>query len=226
LVDLNASATAAILIMGNVSAYYTIHRGHDFMWVFKWSSSLGQTITTFIYEKTPIADTDVVLSLGLTCDNANVRVTARVLDKTHPSKILYQRSSVDTPNADPALTAEELHSISGMNQPSVPDLPGAPVTTGGTLIGVWQDNCDGKQPAAIAIFDNLELRKQEVPQLAMEQAARLSWPAPGGVNYTVQGAPSVLGPWLQVQELSLPDLQQMTVPATEAARFFRLLQVP
>lgn len=55
---------------------------------------------------------------------------------------------------------------------------------------------------------------------------RLSWPAPARVNYAVAGAPSVLGPWLPVQELSLPGLQQITVPATEAAQFFRLLQVP
>ncbi|MEK7684435.1 MAG: hypothetical protein AAB466_03320 [Verrucomicrobiota bacterium] len=62
--------------------------------------------------------------------------------------------------------------------------------------------------------------------VGIERAVQLTWPAPAGMNYAVEGGPTVQGPWLPVQDPVLPGLQQMTVPATEAARYFRLRQAP
>lgn len=227
LVSLNASATAAFFVLGNSDGLYAVCKGHDFMWVHKWSPSLPWgPITLFSYEKVQVPDTNVVLALALTKTDANVVVTARVLDKSNPSTVLYEHSVVDTPDADPALTSEEFLNLSGMNLALSPDLPGAPFTTGGAALGVFQYNPDGQLPAAIATFDNLELRKSEVPPLGIARAVRLSWPASATINYAVEGAPTVQGPWLPVNELQLPGIQQVTVPASPPAQFFRLRQAP
>jgi len=46
------------------------------------------------------------------------------------------------------------------------------------------------------------------------------------VNYTVEGAPTVQGPWSRVQYPAMPGMQQMTFPASDLNGFFRLVQAP
>jgi hypothetical protein len=226
LVNLNASATAAFFVLGNANGLYAILKGHDFVSVHKWSSSLPWgPITMFSYQKVQIPDSNVVLALAVTKTGANAVVTARVLDKSNPNLVLYERSVVDTPNADPALTSAEFLSLSGMQLSLSPDLAGAPFTTGGGVVGVFQYN-NGSQPAAVATYDNLELRKYEIPPLGIQRAMRLTWPAPAAVNWAVEGAPTVQGPYTPVQDPVLPGLQQMTAPASELMQFFRLHQSP
>ncbi len=229
LVDLGTSATASRLVVANdsISGFYSAFKGHDFVAVSKWSASLPWgPVIMFFYEKAEVPNANVVLSLALTKSKANVIVTTRILDKANPDVVLYERSFVDTPNPDPALTSAELQSLSGMSLTLSPDITEAPITGGGACIGVWQYNDDGQQPAAVATFDNFEVRKFEVPAVGIAQAVQLSWPAPAGVNWTVEGAPTVQGPWVPVEELVLPGLQQMTVPANDLMRVFHLLQAP
>ena len=77
-----------------------------------------------------------------------------------------------------------------------------------------------------ATFDTLEVRTSEIPLLGIERAVRLSWPASATINYDLETAPRLRGPWLPVQELSVPRMQQLTVPASEVNKFFRLRQAP
>jgi hypothetical protein len=180
----------------------------------------------FFYEQAQVPDANVVLSLALTRKSPNVLVTARVWDKANPDTVLFERCVEDTPGIDPALTSAQLQTLSGMNLTLYPDITEAPFTGGAALIGVWQYNYDGLQPAAVVTFDNFEIRKYEVPAMGIASAVRLSWPAPAGVNWTVQGAPTVLGPWQPVEDLALPGIQHMTVPMSSPARIFRLIQAP
>ena len=85
---------------------------------------------------------------------------------------------------------------------------------------------DGKQPDLEVTYDNLELRTSEVSPVVIERAVRLCWPASATLNYTVEGAPTLQGPWLPVQDSVLPGLQQVTVPANDIMKFFRLQQAP
>jgi hypothetical protein len=85
---------------------------------------------------------------------------------------------------------------------------------------------DGTLPAVEATFDNFEMRTYEIPPLGIQRAMRLTWPAPAGVNWAVESAPTVQGPWVTIQDPVLPGLQQMTVPANDIMRFFRLHQSP
>jgi hypothetical protein len=227
LVNLKESATAARLVLGTESGFYSFFKGHGFMAVIKWSANLAWgPVIMFFYREVQTPDTNVILTLALTRANPDVVITARVLDKTNPNSVFYECSVVDTPNADPALTSAELLSLSDMSLATCPDVPGAPFTTAGAPIGVWQYNYDGLRPPAVATFDNLELRKYQIPQLGITRAVRLSWPAPAGVNWSVRAAPTVQGPWLPVQELELPGIQTLTVPLGNGTRFFRLWEAP
>jgi hypothetical protein len=228
LVNLGASATAARVVLATASAsgFYSLFKGHDFVALSKWSENLPNgPVIMFFYEKAQVPDTNVVLSMALTKAKTSVWVTARVCDKANPETVLYERSVVDTPGIDPSLTSAELQDLSGMSLTLSPDITGAPFTGGAALIGVFQYNHDGQQPAAVATFDNFEIRKYEVPSVGIARAVRLTWPATG-MNYSVEAAPTVLGPYAPVQELSLPGMQQMTLPASEPAQFFRLIQSP
>jgi hypothetical protein len=156
----------------------------------------------------------------------NLVLTTRVLDKADPNTVLYQHSVVDTPSADPTLTASQFQALTGIQLVDLaPDAPGTPPTTVAAWLGVFQ-NTDGHQPIPSATFDNLELRTSEIPPIVIERAVRLSWPASVTITYGVEAAPTVQGPWLPVQELSIPWMQQLAVPASEVSKFFRLRQAP
>jgi hypothetical protein len=77
-----------------------------------------------------------------------------------------------------------------------------------------------------AVFDNLEMRTSEIPPLGIEPAVRVSWPALDAIRYAIQAAPTVQGPWLPVQDSTIPGMNQMTVPANGLMRFFRAVQAP
>ena len=226
LVSLDENATtAAILLVGNEGVGgYNFMKGRDFASLNKWSSDLR--ISMLACEKVALRNTNVVLALALTRVNPNLVITIRVLDKADPNTVLYQHSVVDSPSADPTLTTAQFQALTGMRWLDLdPDGKAAPYTSFGVVLGVFQYT-DGEQPAPTAIFDNLELRTSEVPGIGIERAVRLAWPASATINYAVEGAPTVQGPWLPVQELPMPGMQQVTVPTSEAAKFFRLRQAP
>lgn len=180
----------------------------------------------FFYEGKAIKNTNVVLSLVLTRVDPNVVVTVRVLDKENQEAVLYQRSVVDTPQADPTLTQAELLALSGMNLIINPDVIGPPSTSGdGILLNAWQYT-DGTRPMLTVTYDNLQMRISEVPFLGIEPAVRVSWPALSTLKYSVETAPTVLGPWMPVQDLTMPGMQQMTVPMSDFAGFIRVIQAP
>jgi hypothetical protein len=227
LVSLDESATnLAILAVGTVNGLYVFHKGRDFAYVWKWSPTYPNNLSMFSCEKAAVRNTNVVLALALTRVQPNLVITARVLDKADPNTVLYQHSVVDTPNADPTLTTAQFQALTGWRfLDLVPDGPGAPFTSFSVLLGVEQYT-DGTQPAGRAIYDNLELRTSEIPGVGIERAVRLRWPVSSTLNYAVEGARSVQGPYTPVQDLVLPGLQQMTVSASELMQFFRLRQSP
>jgi hypothetical protein len=225
LVSLDENATnLAILAVGTVNGLYLFHKGRDFAYVWKWSPTYG--VSVFSCEKSAVRNTNVVLALALTRVQPNLVITARVLDKADPNTVLYQSIVVDTPNANPTLTTAQFQALTGWRfLDLVPDGPGAPFTSFSVLLGVEQYN-DGIQPAGRAIYDNLELRTSEIPGVGIERAVRLRWPVSSTLNYAVQGAPTLQGPWMPVQDTAVPGMSQMTAPASELMQFFRLHQSP
>ena len=133
---------------------------------------------------------------------------------------------MDTPASDPTLTGAEFQALTGMRISGlVPEPVETPPTEVGVFLGLFQYT-DGDQPVPTAVWDNLELRTSEVPPLGIERAVRLSWPSSSAINYAVESAPAVQGPWLPVQDQAIPGFQTMTVPAGSAAQFYRLIRAP
>jgi hypothetical protein len=226
LVSASQSVTAARLVLGTDSGFYSAFIGRDFVAMAKWSANLPWgPIIMFFYEKTEFPFTNAVLALKLMRASPNVALTVRVLSKSSPGSVLYERSVVDTPNADSTISSEELQSLSGMQLSLTDDLQDEPFIGGRIGIGIFQYT-DGTQPAAEILFDNLKLDKFETPLLGIEQAARLTWFVPVGIDYGVEGAPTPQGPWARLQETELPGMKRLSVPANTPAQFFRLREAP
>lgn len=66
----------------------------------------------------------------------------------------------------------------------------------------------------------------ETPPIAASRAVRLTWLTPAGGAYSVEGAPSVQGPWIPVRALDEPGLTQAYVPNDALLQFFRLREAP
>jgi hypothetical protein len=226
LVRLDENGTnLAILAVGHAQTTYGFHKGRDFAYVWKWSPVYGTSV--FSCERAAVMNTNVVLALALTPLPPNVVITARVLDKTDTNTVLYQLRVVDTPDGDPSLTMDQFQALTGMQWLDlVPDQMGEPfMPPYWVALGVFQ-NTDGNQPVPTATFDNLELRTSEIPGVGIERAVRLRWPASATINYAIEGAPTLQGPWMPVQDTAVPGMNQMTVPANDIMGFFRLRQAP
>ena len=95
LVSLDESATnTAILAVGAASTApgYAFHKGRDFAYLLKWSSSYGMSILWCERPVLPLPNTNVVMALALTREQPNLILTARVLDKADPNIVLFQHS--------------------------------------------------------------------------------------------------------------------------------------
>ncbi|MHC1764358.1 MAG: hypothetical protein AB9869_08630 [Verrucomicrobiia bacterium] len=225
LVSLSGAAPGAALTLYHLPGFgYWMVKGRDYVGVGKHSG--GGEFACLSADRLATQNTNEVLVLALTPAGSNVILTARVLDKGNGGAVLYERSTVDTPASDPTLNSAEIAALIGITVLVQSDPSGAPWTSGDSpWIGVFQYT-DGTLPAAEATFDNFELRTYEVPQVAIERAVQLTWPAPAGINYAVEGGPTVQGPWLPVEESVTPGMKQMTVPASVLMQFFRLQQAP
>jgi len=213
------NAAGCIFWSDSAGGSYLLLKGRDFIQVGKWVEGGSGGVAVFFHELAVIKNTNVILSLALTRVNPNVVLTVRVLDKDNQAAVLYQRSVVDTPQADPALTSAELSDLSGMNLNVFAD-SGAPRTSGNLIMLSAFQYTDGTQPQLDVTYDNLELRTSEIPPLGIGQLVALTWPDVG--SYSVEGAPSVQGPWLPVNDTVSPGMKQTTVPASQPAQFFRL----
>ena len=222
----NATNMADLVVSTASAAGYGFFTGRDFAYLLKWSSSGAYSILWCETNALPLPNKNVVLALALTYEQPNLVIRARVLDKADPNTVLFEHSVVDTPASEPSLTAAQFKALTGIDWSDLlTDAAEAPPTSLlGTCLGLAQ-NTDGHQPVPTAVFANFELWTYEVPPVSIARAVQLTWPAPAGV-YAVEGAPTVQGPWLPVQDQAIPGFQTVTVPANSPAQFFRLQQAP
>ena len=225
LVGMNENADMAALCTGNTNTMgiYLFLKWRDFVGVGKW---VGNHVALLSFEAAPVKNTNVVLVLAQTLVNDKVVLITRLLDKDNGDAVLFQRVVGDTPAADPTVSSAQVAALSGMQLTVGVDIAGTPYTNGNVVdLESWQYN-NGSRAMAEVTFDNLELRTSDIPPVGIEGAVRLSWPLSATLNYVVEAAPTLQGPWLPVQNTAVPDLQQMTVPANDIMGFFRLRQSP
>lgn len=223
-VSMNEAAPAAVLaIYGDGGRGYWMAKGRDYV-------VLGKQNSGFTFYRASLVTTrnaDETLVLSLTPQGPNVLVMARILDQQNAGAVLYETSFLDTPAADASLTTEQIRASTGMTfSQAVPESAGAPWTGGQSpWLGVFQYT-DGTRPPAEVTFDNFELRKSAQPAVGIQRAVQLTWPNPAGGNYRIEGAPSPTGPWLIATPANLPGMEQVTMPASAATRFFRIQPAP
>jgi hypothetical protein len=226
--DLISLSSAATFTM--VSLYHTPMQGYDFAladgWITIWKDNIPR-VTCFYLEKVAIKPTNLVLVLALTPVGENLIITGKALDKKS-GVVLYQKSVVDTPASDPSLSATELAQLTSCSiwQDVAADLAGVPWKDGGSPVLTVVQDTDGNKPSATATFDNFELRTYEVPEVSIERAVQLTWWNPAGENWAVEGAPTVQGPWLPVQQQDIPSMQKLNLPSSDFMKVFRLVQAP
>jgi hypothetical protein len=224
LVGLNDDAAAAMFSIGSPGGLYWLMNARDSIALAKWTPENDNSILAA--EKASPGNANVILALAVTRVDPNVIVTARVLDKADPNVVLYARTVVDTPQADPSLTTDEYAQVSGMHLLGLTrDTAGNPLTAFRPDLWVLQYN-DGTKGRAEATFDNLELRTSEIPPVGIERAVRLCWPVSATIHYGVEGAPTLQGPWLPVEDQATPGMRQITVPMSDPAGFYRLIPAP
>ena len=198
------STNSARLYVGSDGASYEFGLGNNGVYLMRWNGLSVVFTMLWSDETVRLRRTNVTLYMTLTRDKQNAIITTRVVDGANPSTVLYEHNFVHSPGA------------------TTPIFSG---TGGGLGIFQWQFS-DSTQPPVEAIWDNFSLRLHDVPPLSIARAVQVSWPAPSGVNFTVQSGPTVQGPWSPVQELDMPGIQKQSVPAGSPSQFFRLVQAP
>jgi hypothetical protein len=221
LVRISDAATEAEVKLKHVPACYGFSKSQRY--VMLWKFVPDWPVMVFTFEPLALKNTNVTLVLALTGRGPDLIVTGRVLDKANDDAILYERSIVDTPNADPTLSADEFEERSGARILLGPDRAEPPLTTIDYICLSLFQYTDGHSPPAEVIFDNCEIRRHSVPSLSIANAVRLTWPAVAA-PFAVEGASAVTGPWLPVLEpvFESGNMKQVTVPTADAMKLFRL----
>jgi hypothetical protein len=67
-------------------------------------------------------------------------------------------------------------------------------------------------------------RLHDVPPLNIVPVAQIAWPALVGVNYGLETAPTVQGPWQPVPDPMIPAMNQTTKLFGDSMRFYHLIE--
>jgi hypothetical protein len=213
------STNAASLVVGSSSTtrMYLFYKGTTYLQLSKWIDGL----VVLSHENLATPNENVVLSLALTRSQGNLIVTARVLDQANPEVVLYQRTVIDTPKADPSLTYQQLRAL-GMNLSVMPDRQEPPLFAGDrVLLNSWQYT-DGMEPAVDVVYDNLEERSYPTPLLGIERSVTLLSPA----GFDIQKATDLDGPWSPATEPVMTGIRRLSLPSNGQAEYFRAVPMP
>lgn len=216
---------------GATTHAYTLYKDQDEIGLMKsWNG--GGSLAFFFATNQPIKNQNVTLILALTRRDSNVEINTRVLDRDNGDAVLFNQTTTDTPESDPVLLSSP---APDKDLVVVPDLAGTPwpviSAPDSVLLGMaWVDTQHGSTGDASVTFDNLQVWQYEVPPLGIQNAVVLSWSfSQGQGQFEVVTAPAVGGPW---EPLADPWCRtnatqvQVSVPAAESARFFRLRFAP
>lgn len=197
------AANWAFLWVGTGSECYIFAVSPHAASLLEWTEALGNTSTEFWRDdNVQLPNTNLTMRLAISRDSQNAVITTRLLDKNATNTVLFERGFVHTPQM----------------------APGPPILSGKDKgLAVYQVS-DGSLPPIDGVFDNFSLRLHDEPPLSIAHAVQLTWPGVG--SYAVEAGPTPQGPWLRVQDQTIPGIRATTVPANSPAQFFHLIQAP
>lgn len=201
---------------------YALFMDQDNIALGKFNVDLGPS-AWFFYEHPTLKSKQVTMILAFTRAGSELRINVRVLDKENADAVLFDRTVTDTPKADPVLPNRAV-----IGQIAGPDPAGTPFPLlrgpdGVALIMQWTDPVNGTQGPAQATFDNVEVRRYDAPQLTIEPAVIISWPALPG-SWILESSGNLDGPYsaLPLSPSVVGSRLQLALPTSDQTRFFRL----
>jgi hypothetical protein len=147
--------------LGNSGYAFLVDRDEAALMKF-WNG--GGSMAWFFYEPREIKNQNVTLVLSVTRRDANLVINTRVVDKDNANAVVFDRTVIDTPQADPTLPSR---SVKGT--PSVNDMVGEPwrMVSGPGQIEVtldWTNPTSGPTGPAQIVYDNVEVWLYESPR--------------------------------------------------------------
>jgi hypothetical protein len=213
--------------IGGLGNGYMFSKDEDELWLVKFYDSATKLAWLF-YANQPLKNKQVTLVLALTRAGTNLNVTTRVLDKDNANSVLFERTVLDTPQADPVLPSGTVKGMIGMADPTGTPWPLLMAPTWIELTLQWGNPQLAPEPRAQLIFDNVEVWQYESPQLTIADSVLLSWPVTTG-QFILDSAPSLTGPWAPVAEPWMRTNNgrfEVSVLASASMQFFRLRPTP
>ncbi len=191
--------------------YYNFYTAPRFAWFFYQTNQ-------------PIKNQNVTMVLSLTRLEPDLRIDLRVLDKDNNDSLLFEKTVIDTPQADPVFPQGDS------------DVPGSPwpmISEPGSLaLNLEWVNAEHAPEGGVAqvTFSDVQMWRYQAPPLAIQNAVVLSWPAPQGAGqFVLESAPSVNGPWAPAPDpwLRTNATQiEVSVVASQSMQLFRLRFLP
>jgi hypothetical protein len=214
-------------ISGGLGNGYMFSKDEDELWLMKFYDGATKFAWLF-YTNQPLKNENITLVLALTRAGTNLNITTRVQDKDNSNSVLFERTFMDTPKADPVLPSRAFKGAIGMADPTGTPWPLLVTPTWIELTLSWCNPQLAPEPRAKVIFDNVEVWQYESPQLTIQNAVVVSWPVPQG-QFALESAPSVDGPWTPVLNPWMRTNNgrfEASVLASASMQFFQLRQTP
>ncbi len=216
-------------IIGGLGNGYMFNKGANGLSLVKFYDAVSAVnFAWFFSTNQPLKNENVTLVLALTRAGTNLNITTRVLDKDNGDAVLFERTVIDTPQADEVLPSYTAGGMIGMADPAGTPWPLLMGPTAIELTLSWHNTLVAPNPRAQVIFDNLQVWQYESPQLTIADAVLLSWPASTG-QFILYSAPSLTGAWTPVADPWMRTnngVCEVSVPRTDSVRFFRLRFAP
>jgi hypothetical protein len=214
-------------LIGGLGNGYMFNKGEDELSLMKFYAGATKFAWLF-HTNQPLKNENVTLVLALTRAGTNLNITTRVLDKDNGNAVLFDRTVIDTPKADPVLPS---YTVGGMIGMADPDGTPWPLLMGPSWIQLnltWDNPLLPLNPRARVTFDNAEVWQYESPELTIVDSVLLSWPATTG-QFFLDSAPSLTGPWAPVADPWMRTINgrfEVSVVASASMQFFRLRPTP
>lgn len=142
---------------------YVFYKDQDEIALMKFWNG-GYSSAWFFYEQRPLKNTNVTLVLAFTRRGSNLEIRTRVLDKDYANLVLYDRTVIDTPQADPVLPNRSVRGV--LSTTDTPGLAWPLLGSPNYIEGELQWANPDRPPAGTAqvIYDNFELWQYYSPR--------------------------------------------------------------
>jgi hypothetical protein len=180
----------------------------------------GGNIALPFWTSTPCTNQDVTVGVALTRMTNTLQITTRVVDKT-TGHLLFERSFLDGPGSDCVVPVPPPKGMTFFGAD-----PGAPYTNfSAVYAGVFQWTTTNPPPVEVVV-DNLEYDVYHPPHLEIAPGTNgvgLNWLLPLEEHIVVT-VDQLSGPWRPGWQppTRAGDVFCLTLPCTEAQKFFRL----